>query len=145
MTTTVTSGLGKRLVDQGILSANALSDALHASLHEKLSLVSYLVQNELATAAHIAVEAAEEFGIPVFDLDAFDAELLPRELVEPKLILHHRAIPLMKRGTRLFVALSDPTNLTALDEMRFATGLTTDPILVEEDKLSRLLEQASDD
>lgn len=142
--TAVISGLGKRLIDQSLMSESALLGAQKSANQEKTSLVSHLVQQGLVDANRLAMLASEEFGIPVMDLDAFDPELLQKDLVDQKLIQHHRALPLIKRGTRLFVALADPMNLTALDELRFATGLTTEPILVAEDKLARKLEEAAD-
>ncbi|MCH8551350.1 MAG: type IV-A pilus assembly ATPase PilB [Natronospirillum sp.] len=143
--TTVLSGLGKRLVDRGIITEDRLKDAQQTAARDKTPLVAYLVQNSLADARSLATMSSEEFGIPMLDLAAFDRELLPKDLVETKLIQHHRALPLFKRGNRLYVALSDPTNLAALDEMRFATGLTTEPVLVEEDKLAVMLEEAADE
>lgn len=143
--TTVLSGLGKRLVDRGILTADGLRDAQKTATRDKTPLVTHLVQHKLAPGRELAIMASEEFGIPVLDLDAFDRELLPGDLVDAKLIQHHRALPLFKRTNRLYVALSDPTNLAALEEIRFATGLTTEPILVEEEKLAAWLEQAADE
>lgn len=138
------SGLEKRLVERNLLQENTVLDAQKAAARDKVSVVAYLVQNQLADPTSLCVLASEEFGIPAMDLSAFDRELLPTDLVDQKLVLHHRALPLMKRGNRLFVALSDPMNLTGLDEIRFATGLTTEPVLVEEDKLARWLDDAAD-
>ncbi len=138
------SGLEKRLVERKLLQENTVLDAQKAAARDKVSVVAYLVQNQLADPTSLCVLASEEFGIPAMDLSAFDRELLPTDLVDQKLVLHHRALPLMKRGNRLFVALSDPMNLTGLDEIRFATGLTTEPVLVEEDKLARWLDDAAD-
>ncbi len=92
----------------------------------------------------IANLSAQEFGIPVFDIAVMDLDAAPIKLVNEKLIRQHRALPLFKRGNRLFVAVSDPTNLAALDEIKFHTGVTTEPILVEEDKLSKIIDQALD-
>ena len=89
----------------------------------------------------LAYSAAQEFGMPVMDLSAFMSELIPEKIAEDKLIRKHHALPLFKRGNRLFVATSDPTNIQALDELKFHTGLSTDAILVEDDKLGGAIEK----
>lgn len=102
---------------------------------QKVPLISYLVNNKYVEAKAIAMHASNEFGVPVFDLSAFDKSALPTGIVSEKLIHQHHALPLFKRGNRLFVALSDPTNFQALDDIKFHTRLSTETILVEEDKL----------
>jgi len=86
--------------------------------------------------------AAREFGVPLLDISVVDLEQAPVKLVEERLIRGHRALPLYKRGNRLFVAVSDPTNLRALDDIKFHTNLTTEPILVEDDKLAQAIDRA---
>ena len=135
------SGLARRLVDEGILDAAAASKASDEARKQGAPFVSFLVQNGLAESRAIAGSASEEFGVPLIDLSAFDLEAIPRDLVKEKLIRQHNALPLIRRGVRLFVAVSDPTNLQALDEIKFHTGVNTEPILVEEDKLSAVIEQ----
>ena len=83
----------------------------------------------LAPAAQVAVAASTEFGIPLLDVRALDLRMAPIKLVEEKLIQQHKALPLFKRGNRLFVGISDPTNLRALDEIKFHTNLSVDPII----------------
>ena len=95
-----------------------------------------LVQNKLANPKDIALLASEEFGLPVIDLAAFDFELIPQDLVSTDLIDKHRVLPLFKRGNRLYVGQSDPSNFTAIDEIKFNTGMNVEPVVVEEDKLS---------
>jgi type IV pilus assembly protein PilB len=104
-------------------------------------LVTYLVQHGLVQPTTIAASAAEEFGVPLMDLSIFDIESIPKDLVKEQLIRQHNALPLVRRGVRLFVAVSDPTNLQALDEIKFQTGVNTEPVLVEEDKLATIIEQ----
>jgi type IV pilus assembly protein PilB len=135
------SGLARRLVEENILDADTASTASEESRKSGLPFVSYLVRNGLADARTIASTASEEFGVPIIDLSAFDLDLLPRNLVKEKLIRQHNALPLVRRGVRLFVAVSDPTNLQALDEIKFHTGVSTEAILVEEDKLNTVIEQ----
>lgn len=140
----ILSGLARRLVVDGLLSEADAVEAVETSSKEKVSLVSYLVGNKKVKSREIAFLASQEFGIPVFDIDAMDMETAPIELVEEKLVRKHNALPLFKRGNRLFIAVSDPTNLQALDEIKFHVGSNTEAVLVEDDKLSRVIEKALD-
>ena len=135
------SGLARRLVEDGVLESDAAIAATDDARKAATPLVTHLVQNGLVEARHIAVSAAEEFGVPLMDLSEFDLESVPKDLVKEQLIRQHNALPLVRRGMRLFVAVSDPTNLQALDEIKFHTGVNTEPVLVEEDKLSILIDQ----
>ncbi|MGI9326188.1 MAG: type IV-A pilus assembly ATPase PilB [Pseudomonadales bacterium] len=135
------SGLARRLVEENILDADTAAKASTEARKAGTAFVSYLVQNGLAEARAIAARASEEFGVPLLDLNGFDLTTIPKDLVKEKLIRQHNALPLIRRGVRLFVAVSDPTNLQALDEIKFQTGVTTEPVLVEEDKLSSIIEQ----
>ena len=135
------SGLARRLVDEGIVEADTAIKAIEEARNAAVPLVSYLVQNNVVEAKSIATSAAQEFGVPLMDLSVFDLEAVPKDLVKEQLIRQHNALPLVRRGVRLFVAVSDPTNLQALDEIKFQTGVTTEPILVEEDKLADLIER----
>ncbi len=135
------SGLARRLVLDGLIEEASAKDAVRAAQQQKLPLVRFLVDNKLARARDIAVCAAEEFGDPLLDLAAIDLAGLPRDLVGEALITKHQVLPLMKRGSRLFIAVADPTNLQALDDIRFNTGLNTEAIVVEADKLAQALEK----
>ena len=135
------SGLARRLVEDGILDADTAQTASDDARKAGMAFVSYLIRNELANPRSIATSASEEFGVPIIDLSAFDLEAIPKDLVKERLIRQHNALPLIRRGVRLFVAVSDPTNLQALDEIKFHTGINTEPILVEEDKLATIIEQ----
>lgn len=137
-------GLARRLVSEGLLSHEKAADAVTTANRQKISLISYVVQNKLADARAIAASASEEFGIPVIDLDSISTDSFPKELVNEKLIRKHRVLPLFKRGSRLFVAVSDPTNLQALDEIKFNTGLTTEAVVTAEDRLTVLLDKFLD-
>jgi len=137
-------GLAKRLVSDGLLAEELASQAQEKALKEREPFVSYLVSNDLLDSVSIASSACQEFGIPLFDLAAMDLDSAPVSLVDEKLIRQHRSLPLFKRGNRLFVAVSDPTNLQALDEIKFHTGISTETILVEEDKLSKAIDQVLD-
>jgi len=144
-TTTVKTnltGLPRRLVAAGLLSEADAVDAQRDAAAEKLLLVSHLVRNKKLNARAVAGAAAEEFGVPIVDLDAIDIGQAPLKDVEAALIEKHHALPLYRRGRKLFVAVSDPTNMQALDEIKFKTGLTVDAVIVEEDKLQKNIEKA---
>lgn len=134
------SGLARRLVKDGHLDETKAREAIAGARKERAPLVSYLVQHNLASAANIARCAAEEFGDPLIDLAALSADAIPKGLVDHNLLVKHHAVPLFKRGNRLYVAVSDPTNLQAFEEIRFNTGLNVETIVAEESKLSALLD-----
>lgn len=138
-------GLAKRLVRDDLINEDEALTATQNSEKEKKSLVAYLVEADLVSAQQLANVASEEFGTPIFDLSAFDLEALPRDLIANNLLQAHHVIPLIKRGNRLFIGVSDPTNLIAIDEIKFHTGLSVEAVLVEEDKLNQALEALLDD
>jgi type IV pilus assembly protein PilB len=135
------SGLSRKLVNDGLLEEEKAISALKKAHAEKISFTQYLVNNNVLSASKIAIEASNEFGLPVFDIDTLDNESVPREIVDDKLILKHHAVPLYKRGNRLYVGISDPTNLAAIDDIKFQTGTNTEAVLVEENKLSKFIDQ----
>ena len=137
----VLSGLARRLIQDGVLEEPIAIDALTSAQKQKVNLVPYLVENALVDSMTIANAASLEFGVPLFDLQAMDLDQIPTEVISENLITKHHAVPLFKRGKRLYVAVSDPTNLSALDEFKFHSGLTTEAILVEEVKLSSSIEK----
>jgi type IV pilus assembly protein PilB len=133
------SGLAGRLVIEGLLDADQASKAQAAAANERIPFVRYLV-DEVKVDSHRLVEiASQEFGAPRFDITSLDPQFLPQGLVEPELVAKHHALPLYSRGKRLFIAVSDPTNLAALDEMKFNTGLNTEAILVDEHSLQKAI------
>ena len=138
------TGLPKRLVQDGVVAADALVEAVAEARKSKTSLVAYLVANDLGDARQIAIAAAYEFGVPLLDLDAVEIDLEVVKLVSEKLLSRYRVLPLMQRGKRLHVGVADPTNLQALSDIGFQTSLRIEPVVVEQDKLdihvSRALE-----
>ncbi len=136
------TGIARRLVVEGVIGEDDARRAAETSARQKIPLVSYLVQNGIAPAMQVAAAASAEFGIPLLDARALDIRTAPIKLVDEKLIETHKALPLFKRGNRLFVGIADPTNLRALDEIKFSTNLTVDPIIVPEDQLIRTIELA---
>ncbi len=132
-------GLPQRLVLDGLLTEAAMVDALAVAKERRVNVVSYLVEHNVADAREIAIAASNEFGVPLMDLDCIQPDLDTVRLVSEKILRKHRVLPLVKRGKRLFVAVSDPTNLHAIDEVKFATGFSIEAIVVEENKLDQLL------
>ena len=138
----VLSGLPQRLVLDGLIDEAAMLDAIASARERKTHLVSWLVSHDMAAARDIAVAAAHEFGVALLDLDAVTIDLDTVRLVNDKLLAKHRILPLVKRGKRLHVAVSDPTNLHAVDEIKFQTGLAIEAVVVEDDKLQRAVQKA---
>lgn len=135
------SGYIRRLVDEGFLSAQQMKDALSNAQKNKVSIVAYLSEKLNITPLIIAEMISQEFGEPIFDLDSFNPEMLPKDLIDPNLVSKHKVIPLVQRGNILYVATSDPTNIEALDAIRFNCGLNIEPIIVEHHKLEKYLEK----
>ena len=133
------SGLAGRLVAEGLISAQAASQAQKDASLERMPFVQYLVEKKNVDGRRLAEVASHEFGVPLFDLKAFNRTNLPEGLVDVSLVTKHHALPLFRRGNRLFIAVSDPTNLAALDEIKFHTGINTDAILIEDSVLSKII------
>ena len=136
------SGLSRRLINDGFITEQDAANAQKDAHESGVALTSYLVKNKLIEASDIAHSASNEFGIPLLNINSLDLESLPSGIVPEKLIRQHHALPVQKRGNRLFVAISDPMNLAALDEFKFNTGITTEAVLVEEDKLEGIIDKA---
>lgn len=123
MTEAQLTGLARRLVSDGLLSEEKMREAQAKSPRGAHTLVSYLVENKLVPASNLALAAADEFGVPLVDLNAFELDISPYKKLSDRLIRSAHALPLYRRGRRLYVAVSDPTNQPALDEFKFATEL----------------------
>jgi type IV pilus assembly protein PilB len=138
------SGLARTLVQQGRLQeadAEAIQTQANAS---GIGFVAQLIQTKKMSAQDVASFASQTFGYPLLDLGAMDIDHVPRDLLPSKLMQERRAVGLFKRGTRIFVAMSDPTNLQALDDIKFQTGMIVDPVVVEDTKLTPLLEKVTE-
>lgn len=135
------TGLAKQLVVAELLTDKSAQQALQQAQRSKTPLVHFLVQNKLAKSRDIAEVAADQFGVSLLDLTTLDKESQPKGLVSEKLVRQHHALPLWRRGNKLFVGISDPTNHQAITDIQFSTGLTTEAILVEDDKLTDAIEK----
>src|SRR5580693_8683 len=128
-------GLPQRLVQDGVVDESGMHAALQAAAEKKTSFVTQLIAGGSVKARDIAITAAAEYGVPLFDLEAV-------RTVSDKLLAKHRVLPLFKRGKRLFLGVADPTNLHAIDEIKFQTSMAVEAIVVEDDKLQRKLDKA---
>ncbi|MFQ6372485.1 type IV-A pilus assembly ATPase PilB [Shewanella sp. YIC-542] len=140
-TTGLHLGLSTLFIRKGLLDESRLAEAIALSRKHKASLVTTLVVSKMLSARTIAELCYEEYGTPLLDLAEFDIASIPEEFLNRKLIEKHRCLPLFKRGSRLYIATSDPTNITALEDFQFSAGLHAEAILVEEDKLSRAIDK----
>ncbi|WP_281783105.1 type IV-A pilus assembly ATPase PilB [Sinimarinibacterium flocculans] len=136
------SGLTRRLVSDGLLTEEAARSHQQKAQKEGRLLVTVLAEAKAVASSAIAEAASQEFGVPQLDLAAVEVDLSAAKEVSEKVLRKAHAVPLFKRGKKTYVAVSDPTNLAALDEIKFATGQQTEAVVVEEDKLARLLETA---
>src|SRR6185312_6395757 len=116
--------------------------ALQVASERKTSFVTQLILGGSAKARDIAIAASSEYGVPILDLDALALDLDAVRTVSDKLLAKHRVLPLYRRGKRLFLGVADPTNLHAVDEIKFQTGLAVEAIVVEDDKLQKILDKA---
>jgi type IV pilus assembly protein PilB len=135
-------GLPQRLVQDGVVEEAVMLEAMNVARERKVSVVTHLVSSGAANARDIAVAASNEFGVPLFDLDAVNLDPETVRLVSDKLLAKHRVLPLFRRGKRLFLAVADPTNLHAIDEVKFQTSLGIEAIVVEDDKLQKAIDKA---
>ncbi|MCA4962905.1 type IV-A pilus assembly ATPase PilB [Pseudomonas sp. Y24-6] len=138
------SGLAKQLVLAELLTDKSAQQAYQQAQRNRTSLVTHLVQNKLVKSRQVAEIASEHFGMALFDLNALDKEALPKGLISEKLVRQHHVLPLWRRGNKLFIGVSDPSNHQVINDIQFSTGLTTEAILVEDDKLSDAIDKLFD-
>ena len=136
------TGLPRRLVQDGILAEEACLQAIEDARAERKSLVSFLVDKGLADPRKIAIAASHEFGVPLLDISVLEVDLDVIKSVDQKLLTKHRVLPLVRRGQRMFLGVADPTNLQAVDEIKFQTGFRIDPVVVEQDKLDEIVNRS---
>ena len=143
--TTVLSGLARTLVRGGYIEQENAEELFLESQKKRTPFVNLVVANKIVSGATVATVAAKEFGMPIVAIDLVEIDPEVIKLVGNDLIKKHSALPIFKRGKRLTVAVSDPTNIQALDEIKFATGLIAHAVVVEADKLSKKIEKVIED
>jgi type IV pilus assembly protein PilB len=136
------TGVVRRLALEGALSEADARQAVDDSLRHKVPVAAWLAENGLVDGKRVAQAVSAEFGVPLLDASALDFPQLPLKAVSEELISKHTALPLFKRGNRLFVGIADPTNSAALDEIKFHSNCAVEPILVEPELLKRTIDQA---
>ena len=132
-------GLAARLIGEGVLTAEQARDAESDARAMHVSLTRYLIDTLDVDSQELVEMASVEFGVPIFDLEAMNLDMLPEHQIDAELMVKHHAVPLFRRGQNLFVAVSDPLNLSALDEFKFAAGINTDAVLVDDEALRKLI------
>ena len=138
------SGLARQLVLNHLLDETAALKALEQSRRDNQPFVAYLVDNKLARDKDIARLASRSFNLPLFDLDALEIDKAIVQLVDEKLLRQHHALPLYKRGRRLFIGVSDPTNQRVLEDIKFQTRLDIEPVIISESQWGRAIDNAID-
>ncbi|MBM7120577.1 type IV-A pilus assembly ATPase PilB [Dyella kyungheensis] len=134
------TGLARRLVSEDVLPETDVRRAVAESTQGKASLTAWLLDNNLVDSARLTRIASDEFGMPMMDVSALVPANLPTNLISEALINKHKALPLFKRGKRLFVGIADPMQSHALDEIKFHSNCMVEPILVERGQLFRVIE-----
>jgi len=138
------SALGRALVQQGRLQQADASAIQAEASRAGVAFVQQLVASRKLSAKEVSLFAAQTFGYPLLDLNAVDLDQLPVNLIDSKIVMSHRVVALGKRGNRVFVAMSDPSNEQVLQEVKFATGMTMEPVVVEDDKLAAIVRKLTD-
>lgn len=138
------SGLAKGLINRSLLTEDRALKCADDAARKNIPLVSYLVNSGTLQGLEIATAMAEEFAVPLLDLSVFLPAYLPVKAVSEKLILAHHVLPLFKRGHRLFLAVADPSQYAAFEEIKFHSGMTIEIVVVEEEKLVKAIEAAVD-
>ncbi|ENU17741.1 type IV-A pilus assembly ATPase PilB [Acinetobacter lwoffii] len=135
------TGFIRRLVEEGVISAEDMRSALAHAKQEKIDIVAELINQQQLFPTVIAETISVEFGEPLFDISAYDPAQILRDAIDEKLITKHRILPIFRNSSILYVATSNPTNIEAIDAVRFSTKLNIETIIVEHNKLEKLIEQ----
>lgn len=136
------TGLARKLVADGLLDEQEAARVFQAAVAAKIPFVKYVVDQKLVDARTVAHAASQEFGVPLLDIEALEIDPDVVKLVSAELIHRHHALPVFKRGNRVYIGIADPTNLQALDEIKFHLGANTEAVLVEQNKLQKAIEKA---
>jgi len=134
------TGIARRLVQDGAMDEATARAAMAQAAEARVPLAQWIAEKKLVAPAQLAAANAIEFGMPLLDASAFDASQNAMKLVSEELVQKHQVLPLFKRGGKLFVGTSNPTQTAALAEIQFHTNLAVEPILVDEDQIRRTLE-----
>ena len=134
------SGVAKVLVHAGKLSSKAAEDLAKSAKERRISFIGAVIASGAVSAFDLAHTLSTALALPLLDLSAVDFERLPKNVVDPKLALQYQLVMLGRRGNRLFIGGADPTDQEAVERIKFATQLAPEWVIVEYDKLARLME-----
>ncbi len=134
------SGMARRLVSEGVLPEADVRKAMVDSAQHKTTLAAWMLDRNLVEGIQLTRIASAEFGMPMMDVSAMNPSSMPLDLISEALISKHQALPLFRRGKRLFVGIADPMQSHALDEIKFHSNCMVEPILVERSSLLRMIE-----
>jgi type IV pilus assembly protein PilB len=134
------SGMARRLVSEGLLPEDDVRKAMVDSAQKKVSLGAWLLNHNMVENAQLTRIASLEFGMPMMDVSSLNPATMPLDLISEALITKHQALPLFRRGKRLFVGIADPMQSHALDEIKFHSNCLVEAILVERNSLQRVIE-----
>ena len=143
-TSTNLNGIARQLVSHGLVSLEAATEAKEISDSRKVPFLTSLVENSEVNPTTVAQYIAADFGLPLYDLNCLQSESIPTEYLKEDLLSTQNAVPIAMRGSRLFIAISDPTNSEPLDKYKFASGLSVEAVIVEEPKLAELRARVQD-
>ena len=135
------SGLAHSLVAHSYFAVEEIPQLLQSAKQEGKAFTTYIVDNNIIDSQVLAQLLEREYGVPLLDLDTFNLEEIPDNLLNEKLIDKHHALPIYVQGQTLYLAMSDPTNVTALEEFAFSFSLHTEVLLVDELQLQKALER----
>ena len=133
------------LAKHNLISVDSFDDIANDFPNKNKPFIRYLIENKNLDSKNIAKVLSKNFGFPQIQLEHFDSSLIPEGIRNEKLITKHNALPLYLRGKVLFVAMSDPTNLDALEEIQFNSGFSTELILCDEVSLQACIEKVLED
>ena len=134
------TGFIRRLVEDGVVDATSMQNAIVSAKKANQDIVPYLIHNLKISSLTIAETIALEFGEPIFDLSVYNTDMLAKDGIDEKIIIKHRVLPIFNRGNLLYVATSNPTNIDAIDAIRFNSKMNVEAVIVEFDKLDKLIE-----
>jgi len=135
------SGLARALTQGNLLTAVQVETVSKKAQTDKSGFIDTLIQSGTLSARDIATFCSDAFGYPLLDLSLINESLIPEKLVDQKLMQSQRLIAIAKKGNKVSLAISDPTNNSALDQVKFQTGLGIDIIVVQHDALVKLLDK----
>ncbi|RBW41399.1 type IV-A pilus assembly ATPase PilB [Psychromonas sp. B3M02] len=139
------SGLASSLAARGLLDPDKLQQITTSSISEQKALTTYLVENNFIDSETLLTFCVEEYGVPLLDIDSLNIEEISEKFLHAKLIEKHHVLPVYAQQKTLYIAMADPTNVSALEDFGFSFGMHTEALLIEETKLTEVIDAILDD